>query len=299
MRLAARRSLIALAAGLGLAAAALADGIPCVGDAGDPADPARGRSDLSIAHMAEQPAGAVVCSMGYLAAKCGDFTSAHRIFDKCIAKGFGGAMIWKALLDENGQDVPRDLAHAAALFRQAADATDATGSHYAAPGKLHDASALHEGPGVARDREQARRGFEAAAAQGSADAQESLRSGSHPGARQAARTRGCVAGWRRTLSWPAPVPFDSRQCESAPARPEGQPARGRLHGLRTAPDAVRIKKQNRTIMRTACIPTPIWTRALRPPAALPLLPTRTAGPTPGALSARRWCCPARARPRPT
>jgi TPR repeat protein len=157
-------------------------------DAGDPgsghcgqalSDPA---SDLSVAHAAQQPAGLVTCGMGYLAAKCGDYRTANVIFDKCIAKGYAGAMIWKAHLYENGHGVPRDLARAAALFRQAAENGD---EQYAALGKLHYASALHEGRGVPRDEAEARRWFEAAAAQGSEDAREFLRTGHHTASRDA------------------------------------------------------------------------------------------------------------------
>lgn len=142
-------------------------------------DPA---SDLSVAHAAQQPAGLITCSMGYLAAKCGDYATANRIFDKCIAKGYAGAMIWKAHLYENGHGVPRDLARAAELFRQAAQNND---EQYAALGKLHYASALHEGRGVPRDETAARQWFEAAAAQGSEDAKEFLLTGHHTASRDA------------------------------------------------------------------------------------------------------------------
>jgi len=139
-------------------------------------------SDLSVAHAARQPAGLVTCSMGYLAAKCGDYATANLIFDKCIAKGYAGAMIWKAQMFENGNGVPRDLARAAELLRQASQSED---EGYAALGKLHYASALHEGRGVERDEAEARRWFEAAAAQGSEDAREFLRTGHHSASRDA------------------------------------------------------------------------------------------------------------------
>lgn len=139
-------------------------------------------NDLSIAHAAQQPASLITCSMGYLAAKCGDYPTANLIFDKCIAKGYAGAMIWKAHMYEDGNGVPRDLAKAAELLRQAAQSDDA---QYAALGKLHYATALHEGHGVPQDQTAARQWFEAAAAQGSEDAKEFLRTGHHTASRDA------------------------------------------------------------------------------------------------------------------
>ena len=118
--------------------------------------------------------------MGYAAEKCGDHETALKIFDKCIAKGYAGAMIWKGLMFESGSGVPRDSARAAALFRQAAESRE---GHYGALGKLHYASALHEGRGVPRDEAEARRWFERAAREGSEDAAEFLRTGHHTGAR--------------------------------------------------------------------------------------------------------------------
>lgn len=149
-------------------------------EAARPSDLGDGTSDLSLARIAEQPASLVTCSMGYLAAKCGDYLTANRIFDKCIAKGYVGAMLWKGQMHENGNGVPRDLAKAAELFRRAGESGH---EQYAALGKLHYASALHEGRGVPRDETAARRWFEAAAAEGSTDAQEFLRTGYHTGAR--------------------------------------------------------------------------------------------------------------------
>jgi TPR repeat protein len=137
-------------------------------------------SDLSVAYQAEQPAGPVSCSYGYLAAKCGDFVTANKIFDKCIAKGFVGAMLWKGLMYEDGTGVPQDAVKATAMFKRAADSGH---EHYAALGKLHYASALHEGHGIERNEAEARKWFEAAAAEGSDDAREFLETGHHTGSR--------------------------------------------------------------------------------------------------------------------
>lgn len=145
-----------------------------------PNEPPGTVSDLSLAYWAEQPAGPVTCSYGYLAAKCGDFETANRIFDKCIAKGYAGAMIWKGLLYEDGSGVPKDPARAAAMYKRAADSGT---EHYAMLGKLHYASALYEGNGVPKDEAQARVWFEKAAAEGSPDAQEFLKTGHHTGSR--------------------------------------------------------------------------------------------------------------------
>lgn len=169
---------------LALAAPARAAG-HCGG--ASPADPgasdprAREISTLSLEYWMEQPAGMVSCSYGYFAAKCGDFASAHRIFDKCIAKGYGGAMIWKGLLLEDGSGMPRDPAAAAALYRQAAES--AGDEDYAALGSLHYATALYEGNGVERDEAEARKWFERSAALGSEDAKTFLRTGHHTGSR--------------------------------------------------------------------------------------------------------------------
>lgn len=142
---------------------------------------AREVSTLSLEYWVEQPAGMVTCSYGYFAAKCGDFAAAHRIFDKCIAKGYGGAMIWKGLLLEDGSGVPRDPAAAAALYKQAAESDGDEG--YAALGSLHYATALYEGNGVERNEAEARKWFERSAALGSEDAKTFLRTGHHTGSR--------------------------------------------------------------------------------------------------------------------
>jgi TPR repeat protein len=143
---------------------------------------AREVSDLSMEHWAEQPAGMVTCSYGYFAAKCGDFEAAHKILDKCVAKGYAGAMIWKGLLLEDGSGVPRDLAAAAAMYKRASESSD---EGYAALGKLHYATALYEGNGVPRDEAEARKWFERAAAQGSEDARTFLQTGHHTASRNA------------------------------------------------------------------------------------------------------------------
>ena len=178
------RAVLAFLLSSGLLAAAQAAGHCGGASTADPAasDPLqREVSTLSMEYWVDQPAGLVTCSYGYWAAKCGDFEAAHKIFDKCIAKGYGGAMIWKGLLLEDGSGVPRDPAAAAALYKRAAEGSG--DEDYAALGSLHYASALHEGNGVPRDEAEARKWFERAAALGSEDAKTFLQTGHHTGSR--------------------------------------------------------------------------------------------------------------------
>lgn len=122
------------------------------------------------------------CLYGYAAEKCGDHATAQKIFDRCIAGGHAGAMIWKALMFENGNGVPRDLAQAAELYRASAQAGM---RGYSTLGKLHYASALWLGKGVARDEAEALKWFRAAADDGDADAKAFLEHGYHTAQRDA------------------------------------------------------------------------------------------------------------------
>jgi hypothetical protein len=146
----------------------------------DPSDLANVVGDMTLEHSAQQPASMLTCAQGYLLAKCGDFDTANKVFDKCIAAGYVGSMIWKALMLEDGTGTPRDLTEAARLMKQAANSTDPA---YAPLGKMHYATMLHIGKGVAKDEQEARRWFEAAAADGNPEAIEFLRSGYHTGER--------------------------------------------------------------------------------------------------------------------
>ena len=155
---------------------------------GDPADLAHQVGDMTLQAAVDQPASMTTCGKGYLLAKCGDHENANRIFDKCIAAGYVGAMIWKALQVENGNGTPRDLKAAADLLRQAALSSDPA---YGPLGRMHYATVLFEGRGVARDQDEAIKWFRRAAAEGSAEAAEFLRNGYHTGARD---SRGMGAG---------------------------------------------------------------------------------------------------------
>lgn len=164
-------------------ATAASPGAFCGGAAtpGDPSDLANVVGDLTLEYAAQQPASVVTCAKGYLLEKCGDHETALKVFDKCIAAGYAGAMIWKALLLEEGAGIPQDSAQAAALLHRAALSDDPA---YAAIGKMHYATALHLGRGVAKDEAAARQWFAAAAAEGSEEARAFLKTGYHTGHRE-------------------------------------------------------------------------------------------------------------------
>lgn len=175
-----RRLLPGLALALCLAGPGVAATTVCGMAVSDPGDPAGGGSDLSLASALERPAGMLTCAQGYMLEKCGDHESAHKVFDKCIAAGYPGAMIWKALLLDDGTGVEANPEEAARLLLRAATSGDPA---YAPIGKMHYATMLHLGRGVPRDEAAARQWFEAAAAEGSEEAREFLKSGYHTGYR--------------------------------------------------------------------------------------------------------------------
>lgn len=148
---------------------------------GDPADLDQVVGDMSLQHAASQPASMLTCAMGYLLAKCGDYENALTIFDKCIAANYAGAMVWKALLLEEGAGIAQNSGQAAELLHRASQSED---PFYAAIGKMHYATALHLGRGVPKDEAAAREWFQAAAAQGSEEAREFLQTGYHTGHRE-------------------------------------------------------------------------------------------------------------------
>jgi len=187
---------------------------------GEPTDLAHVVGDQTLEYMADQPASMMVCSKGYLFEKCGDHATAMRIFDRCIEAGYIGAMIWKALMLQDGALGAPDLPAAAELMRRAAGAGD---SPYATLGKLHYASALHEGKGVPRDVEAAREWFEAAAAEGNPDAIEFLRTGYHVGDRDGL-ARG-VGSASPPVVPAVPLPGELFEEGAVPVRPAALPPR--------------------------------------------------------------------------
>lgn len=159
--------------------AVLGQGIYCGGAVQQtvPSDLANVVGELSIEYQATRADGHELrCGYGYAAEKCGDHATALKIYDHCIAKGHAGAMIWKAMMYESGSGIAIDAVRAAELFRRAGEAGT---SGYSTLGKLHYASALWLGQGVARDEQEALRWFRAAAAEGDRDAQLFLSTGYH------------------------------------------------------------------------------------------------------------------------
>lgn len=148
-----------------------------------PSDLANVVGELTIEYQATQlERHALRCGYGYAAEKCGDHVTALKIYDRCIAEGHAGAMIWKAMMYESGSGVTRDPARAAELFRRAGLAGT---SGYSTVGKLHYASALWTGSGVQRDEAEAMRWFAAASAEGDRDAQMFVSTGYHTAWRDA------------------------------------------------------------------------------------------------------------------
>ena len=184
---------------------------------GDPTDLENQVGDMTLQAAVDQPASMTTCGKGYLLAKCGDHENANTIFDKCIAAGYVGAMIWKALQVENGNGTERDLKVAADLLRQAAMSSDPA---YGPLGRMHYATVLFEGRGVARNPEEAMKWFRQAAAEGSEEAAEFLRTGYHTGARDG---RGLGAG---TPTAAALAPIHAAPGAEA-GNPSGPPAGAR------------------------------------------------------------------------
>lgn len=145
-----------------------------------PSDLANVVGDQTLEYAVQQPAGIVTCAKGYLLEKCGDHENANRVFDKCIAAGYAGAMIWKALLLEDGAGVAQDSAKAAEMLHRAAVSGDPA---YGPLGKMHYATVLYLGRGVQKNEVEAIKWFQAAAADGNAEAKEFLKTGYHTGQR--------------------------------------------------------------------------------------------------------------------
>lgn len=147
----------------------------------DPTDLAHAVGDQSLQYVVEhQPANINSCSKGYILAKCGDFVNANRLFDKCVKAGYAGAMIWKALLLEDGKGVEPDPVQATQLLYRAATSGD---PGYGPIGKMHYATALYYGRGVQKNQAEALKWFREAAAEGNQEAQEFLKTGYHTGVR--------------------------------------------------------------------------------------------------------------------
>lgn len=271
--------LVAVCATTGSPASAAGPGRFCGGAAtpGDAGDSTNVVGDLSLEYAVQQPASMVTCAQGYFLEKCGDHENAHKIFDKCIAAGYVGAMIWKALLLEDGSGVAQDLAKAAELLRRAATSGDPA---YGALGKMHYATALYLGRGVEKNEAEAMEWFRAAAAEGDEDAQEFLRTGYHSGYRDvktamgagtptATALAGAPAGDNASLPPRIPAPVASQEVraiglvkEPVPEAPPPEPRRPAAAS--TAPAPLDTEVQGQKLER-------------RDPAAPPRAPSASAG----------------------
>lgn len=193
--------------------------------------------ELSLQYVASQPAGPVSCAAGYLLSKCGDHETANRVFDKCIAAGYTGALIWKALMYENGQGVPQDPVKATEMLLRAANSGD---PYYGPLGKMHYATALYQGRGVERNVEEAMRWFREAAAEGDESAQEFLRTGHHTAVRDGSG-QGVGEAPAPTLTAEASADLAAADFQLAVARTDAVPAQAvrarRLGGADTAAPA--------------------------------------------------------------
>jgi len=265
----------ALAGGLLLAlvagdpAAAAGPGAFCGGAAtpGDPADLANVVGDQTLEYAAQQSPSIVTCAKGYMLEKCGDHETALKVFDKCIAAGYAGAMIWKALMLEDGTGIAQDSAQAAELLHRAAFSDDPA---YAAIGKLHYATALYLGRGVAKDEAAARQWFQAAAAEGSEEAREFLKTGYHTGHRELSGmgagipTAAALAGpptgdnaslpRQRPVSTPAGVAVAAIRL--ANGAPSPAPAPDPFPAPAANPPPVEAEIQGQKLERRAALPPP-------------------------------------------
>ncbi len=108
--------------------------------------------------------------------KCGDFDTALQIMADCVQRRHAGGLIRLSQYFDLGYGVPRRPERVVEFLRLAMDSDN---EGYARLARLHYATALHFGLGVAADRMAARRLFEELAHEGQADAQEFLRLGHH------------------------------------------------------------------------------------------------------------------------
>lgn len=108
--------------------------------------------------------------------KCGDFDTALQILADCVTRRHAGGLIRLSQYFDLGYGVPKRPERVVEFLRLAMDSDN---EGYARLARLHYATALHFGLGVAADRPAARRLFEDLAREGQADAQEFLRLGHH------------------------------------------------------------------------------------------------------------------------
>ena len=147
-------------------------------------------------------------------------------------------------------------------MRRAATSDD---PHYAPIGKLHYATALYLGHGVAKNEAEAMTWFRAAAAEGNEEAREFLRSGYHTGSRDQA---GLGAGTPTAAALAGPPRGENASLPQAPAlrmRLAGEQAPTAAHrpsGQASPPPAAELSPAagQRLIPRQA-LPLPAWPAA--------------------------------------
>jgi hypothetical protein len=99
------------------------------------------------------------CATGYFITKSGDHANARKVFTRCAADGYSGAMTWMGQMDDNGLGAPENPAAAAEWDRQAAAAGDPVG-------QFNLGLDLLRGRGVPRDEVAGRALIDQAADQG-------------------------------------------------------------------------------------------------------------------------------------
>lgn len=108
--------------------------------------------------------------------KCGDFDTALQIMSDCVKQAHSGGLIRLSHYFDMGYGLPKRPERALAFLKMAMDGSD---EGYAQLARLHYATALHFGIGIAPDPASARYLFQKLADQGQPDAQEFLLLGHH------------------------------------------------------------------------------------------------------------------------
>ncbi|MFD1342093.1 tetratricopeptide repeat protein [Litorisediminicola beolgyonensis] len=86
----------------------------------------------------------MTCASGYMLTKSGKHGAARRLFERCAAAGYTGAMTWMSQLDNNGLGAEYNPDASAAWDRKAADAGDPVG-------QFNHGLNLMRGHGIGRD----------------------------------------------------------------------------------------------------------------------------------------------------
>lgn len=130
-------------------------------------------SDLSYENYRDLPDQKFACLYAYAADKTGNHEFAIKILNDCVAAGNVWAMIWLAMLYENGHGVPKSLEKSAELMRRGAETDDEAG--YSSLARYHWGMALITGTGVAKDEAEGLRWLHLARDEGVEEAAAFLR----------------------------------------------------------------------------------------------------------------------------